>query len=249
VTGVAIFAPLLAPHSALLPIGLPNLPPGAGHLLGTDSIGRDVLSRVLAGMRITWFSALVVIAAGGVVGGTIGLVAGAAGGFVDTLLMRTTDVFLALPGPVLAIALVAALGPGLVHVLLGVAVVWWPSYARIVRGEARSLTVRPHYEAARVSGAGAMRRVLRHVLPGVLPPVVVTASLDVGNLILTLAALSFLGLAAPAPAPELGAMAAQNLPYVLQQWWTVVMPGIAILLLALVSNVAGDSLRRLLPER
>jgi peptide/nickel transport system permease protein len=171
------------------------------------------------------------------------------GGIVDMVLMRLTDLFLSLPGPVLAIAVVAALGPSLVHVLIGVSIVWWPLYARIVRGEVKAISARPHLEAARLSGIGSTRRALRHLLPGVLPAVVVTASLDVGNLILTLAALSFLGLGAPAPAPELGAMAAQSLPYLLQQWWTVVMPGLAIMVLALASNLAGDGLRNLMVER
>ena len=119
--------------------------------------------------------------------------------------MRITDLFLALPAPVLAIAVVAALGPGFLHTLIAVAIVWWPFYARIVRGEVRSLAVRPHVEAARLAGAGPLRIALRHVLPGVVPAAIVTASLDVGNLVLTLAALSFLGLGQPQPAPELGA--------------------------------------------
>jgi peptide/nickel transport system permease protein len=183
------------------------------------------------------------------VGGLVGVVAGATGGWVDNVLMRVTDGFLALPAPVLAIAVVAALGPGLTHTLLAVAVVWWPFYARIIRGEIRTLAARPHLEAARLAGVGRFRLAVRHLLPGAVPAAVVTASLDVGNLVLTLASLSFLGLGQPAPAAELGADTARNLSYLLQQWWIPVMPGLAVMLLSLVGNVAGDGVRNLLDER
>ncbi len=241
---------MLAPHNPIQPAGLPQLPPGSGgFLLGTDSIGRDILSRVLIGWRSSWFAALAVIASGLLIGGTIGLVAGMRGGITDTLLMRITDGFLALPAPVLAIAVVGALGPGFVHTLIAVSVVWWPFYARIVRGEIRSLAARPHVEAARLAGAGPARIALHHLLPGAVPAAIITASLDVGNLVLTLAALSFLGLGQPQPAPELGADTARNLPYLLQQWWIPVMPGLAVMLLALAGNLAGDGLRNLLSDR
>ncbi len=250
VTLIALLAPLLAPHNPIQPVGLPQLPPGSsGFLLGTDSIGRDILSRVLIGWRFSWFAALAVIASGLIVGGLIGLLAGMRGGLVDTVLMRVTDGFLALPAPVLAIAVVAALGPGFVHTLIAVAIVWWPFYARIVRGEIRSLAARSHVEAARLAGVGWIRIAFRHLLPGAVPAVIVTASLDVGNLVLTLAALSFLGLGEPQPTPELGADTARNLTYLLQQWWIPVMPGIAVMLLALAGNLAGDGLRNLLSDR
>lgn len=248
-TALALIGPLAAPHNPLLPIGTPFTPPGhGGFLLGSDSVGRDVLSRVLVGIRASWFSALAVIASGVLVGGLVGLLAGVAGGVLDELLMRLTDAFLALPGPVLAITVVAALGPSLLHTLIAVGVVWWPFYARIMRGEIRSLSARPHLEAARLAGASRTSLMFRHLLPGALPAIVVTASLDVANLILTLAALSFLGLGAPAPAPELGAMTARNLSYLLQDWWVSVMPALAIFLLAFVSNLAGDALRDALGE-
>jgi peptide/nickel transport system permease protein len=250
VTLIALLAPVLAPHNPIQPAGLPQLPPGSGgFLLGTDSIGRDILSRVLIGWRSSWFAALAVIASGLLIGGTIGLVAGMRGGITDTLLMRITDGFLALPAPVLAIAVVGALGPGFVHTLIAVSVVWWPFYARIVRGEIRSLAARPHVEAARLAGAGPARIALYHLLPGAVPAAIITASLDVGNLVLTLAALSFLGLGQPQPAPELGADTARNLAYLLQQWWIPVMPGLAVMLLALAGNLAGDGLRNLLSDR
>jgi peptide/nickel transport system permease protein len=246
---VTVCAPLFAPHSATVPSGTTYLAPSASHLFGTDEVGRDIFSRVIYGIRSSWLSALVVIASGVLIGGIIGLVAGSVGGWVDAVLMRITDAFLALPGPVLAIAVVAALGPSLVHTLVAVMIVWWPFYARIVRGEVRALAARPHVEAARLAGVGRTRLAFRHLLPGAVPSTLVAASLDVGNLILTLAALSFLGLGAPAPAPELGAMAARGMPYLLEQWWIPVLPSLGVLFLALVANLAGDALRDLLSDR
>jgi peptide/nickel transport system permease protein len=249
-TLLCIVIPWLAPHSSTAPAG-PSFtrPFHGGFVLGTDEVGRDLLSRVLIGLRASWLASLVVIASGVLIGGAVGLVAGYCGGWIDGLLMRITDVFLALPGPILAIAVVAALGPSLPHTLIAVAVVWWPFYARIVRGEIKALASRPHLEAARLAGAKRGRLMLRHLLPGAVPATVVTASLDVGNLVLTLSALSFLGLGAPAPAPELGAMAARGLPYLLEQWWVPVVPGLAVFMLALVANLAGDGLRDLIGDR
>jgi peptide/nickel transport system permease protein len=239
---VAILAPLIAPYNPIDPSGTPFTPPLHGaHLMGTDEVGYDIFSRVLYGLRTSLIGVLIVVTSGVIIGGTIGLIAGVAGGWVDTVLMRITDLFLALPGPLLAIAIAAALGPSYAHVLLSVGIVWWPFYARIMRGEVRALAARPHLEAAALAGAGPIRRGLRHLLPGAMPAIIVTASLDVGNLVVTLAGLSFLGLGAPAPAPELGAMAARGLQFLLQEWWVPVMPGIAVFLLALASNMAGDA--------
>ena len=247
---VALTAPWIAPHSATAPSGTTFLKPGAGgHLFGTDEVGRDIFSRVIYGIRSSWLSAIVVITSGVLIGGVIGLAAGTLGGWVDSVLMRITDAFLALPGPILAIAVVAALGPSLSHTLIAVMLVWWPFYARIVRGEVRAQAARPHVEAARLAGVKPMRLAFRHLLPGAVPATIVAASLDVGNLILTLAALSYLGLGAPAPAPELGAMSARGLNYLLEQWWIPIMPALAVLALALVANLAGDALRDLLHDR
>lgn len=247
VTLIAVAVPVLAPHDPLVPVGMPLQAPGkVGFLLGSDSVGRDILSRVLFGVRSSWFAALVVVGVGLLIGGVIGLIAGAVGGWLDSILMRVTDGFLSLPAPVLAIAVVAALGPGFVHTLIAVSIVWWPFYARLVRGEIVRLAARPHVEAARLAGVGPFRVALRHLLPGAVPNALVAASLDLGTLILTLAALSFLGLGQSAPAPELGADAARNLSYFLQQWWVPVMPGLGVLVLAVIGNIAGDSLRNLM---
>jgi peptide/nickel transport system permease protein len=251
VTLVAVFARQLAPYNPVQPVGALNLPPlSPGHLLGTDGIGRDLLSRTLIGIQVSWLSALVVVASGLLIGGTIGLVAGATGGWVDSLLlMRITDLFLALPGALVAIAIVAALGPGLSNTLIGVALVWWPYYARIVRGETKALAARPHVEAAKLAKVGRIRILTRHLLPGVVPTAVITASLDIGNVVLLLAALSFLGLGQQAPAPELGADTARALSQLLSQWWVPGVPGLAVLLLTLIANLGGDAIRSLIPVR
>ncbi|OBC00847.1 ABC transporter permease [Mycobacterium sp. 852013-50091_SCH5140682] len=247
VTLVVIAVPLLAPHDPLTPVGLPLQAPGKnGFLLGTDSVGRDILSRVLYGARSSWFAALAVVALGLLIGGLIGLIAGASGGWLDATLMRITDGFLSLPAPVLAIAVVAALGPGFLHTLIAVSIVWWPFYARLVRGEVARLAARPHVEAAKLAGVSRFRLAGRHLLPGAVPNALVAASLDIGTLILTLAALSFLGLGQAAPAAELGADSARNLSYFLQQWWIPVMPGLGVLVLALIANISGDCLRNLM---
>jgi len=250
VTVVALLAGVLAPHDPVQPVGGLNLHPGSpGFILGTDSIGRDLLSRTLLGVRTSWFSALLVVAVGLVVGGIVGLLAGAFGGWVDAVLMRATDLFLALPGVLVAIAIVAALGPSLRNTLIGVSVVWWPYYARIIRGEVRAIATRPHVEAARLSGVGRGRLIFRHILPGAVPTAIVAASLDVGNVILLLAGLSFLGLGQAAPAPELGADTARSLQLLLVDWWVPVIPGIAVAVLSLIANLGGDGLRNLLEGR
>jgi peptide/nickel transport system permease protein len=247
-TLVALAVPWIAPHDPTGQVGVPFLGPGHGGLLGTDDLGRDLLSRVLYGMRTSWFSALGVVAVSVVTGGAIGLLAGVRGGRTDAVLMRLTDLTLALPGPVLAIAVIVAIGPGLGHVLIAVLIVWWPYYARIVRGEARALVVRPHVDAARVIGLGTSRLALRHVMPGVLPPVLVAASVDLGALVLTLAGLSFIGLGAPPPAPELGAMSSDSLVYLFGHPMIPLAPAVAVAALAFFANLAGDGLRNLLED-
>jgi peptide/nickel transport system permease protein len=200
-------------------------------------------------MRMSLTSALLVIASGVVLGGMIGLVAGMAGGLLDAALMRLTDLFLALPGPLLVLAIVAALGRSLEHTLIGVAVVWWPWYARVVRGQVRATVGMAHVETARLVGLGRVRIALRHVLPHAFGPVIVTASLDIGNVILLLASLSFLGLGSPDPASELGAMTARGLTYLLTNWWVAVIPAAAVFLLTFIANFAGDGVRDLMERR
>ncbi|WP_228785654.1 oligopeptide/dipeptide ABC transporter ATP-binding protein [Nocardia cyriacigeorgica] len=246
---IMLAASWIAPYDPDLPVGTPASPPNAVHWLGTDEVGRDILSRVLIGMRASWWGALCVIASGIVLGGAVGLVAGTFGGLVDRILMRITDIFIALPAALLAIAVVAAIGPSYMHTLAAVALVWWPLYARVVRGEMIRLRSLPHMDAARMSGTGRFGLARLHLLPGVWPPTIVAASLDVGALILMLSGLSFVGLGAPAPAPELGAMCARGLPYLLDSWWVPIMPAIGLFVLAMVANLAGDVIRDRLTDR
>lgn len=245
VSVVALLAPLFAPHDPNAAVGPAYAPPSAAFPFGTDDTGRDMLSRVVMGVQTTWLTALLVIAVGVVIGGAIGLIAGGAGGRIDTVLMRMTDGFLAMPASVLAIAVVAALGPSLTNIVVAVSILWWPYYARLVRAEVRALAARPYVEAARLGGCGRRRLFARHLLPGAVPVIVVAASLDIGGAIGLLAGLSFLGLGTPPPSPELGAMAAQGASELLTSWWLATFPALAVFALSLISNVAGDSIRDL----
>lgn len=245
---VSFVGPLLVGTDPEEPVGSPFTRPFGEFWLGTDELGHDIFSRILYGARQSWIGAFIVVASGVIVGTAVGLIAGATRGRVDTVLMRVTDAFLALPGPVLALAIAAALGRSYENTLIAVAIVWWPLYARVVRAEARAFSSRPYIEAAKLAGVPARRRLTRHLFPGTLPVIIVAASLDVGGLILTVAGLSFLGLGAPQPAPELGAMTAQGLPYILSANWVALFPGLAIFVIALLCNLAGDAVRDLLEE-
>lgn len=246
ITLVAIFAPLLTPDDPQARSGKPFLSPSGSHWLGTDDIGRDLLSRVIMGVRLTWLPSLLVIGVAVVIGGTIGLLSGAFGGWVDRILQRLTDLFLVLPSTLIAISVVAALGPGLRNTVIAISIFWWPWYSRIVRGEIRNIAARPHAEAARLAGASQIRVLLRYLLPGVLPSLIVAATLDVANVVLTLSLLSFLGLGAPAPSPELGAMTARSLESLTTAWWLPLFPALVLFLLAFAANVGGDGIRKTL---
>ncbi len=242
-TLVAILAPFLAPFDPQARVGPSFQPPSWSHPFGTDEIGRDLLSRTIYGIRLTWLPGLAVIVTGAVIGSVIGAAAGASGGWVDMVLQRLTDLFLVLPSTLIALAVVAALGRGLFNTLLAISIFWWPWYARIVRGEIKAIAAQPHVEAARLAGASTWRLYTRYLLPGAIPAVLVTATLDVANIILVLSLFSFLGLGAPAPAPELGAMTARTLDSLTTFWWLPVLPALVIFLLALTANLAGDGLR------
>lgn len=243
----AVFGPILSPYNPIAPSGAPYLPLGsAGHLLGTDNLGFDIATRLAYGLRASLFAAVVVTAASAVFGMIIGVLAGYLGGWVDNVLMRVTDLFLAFPAVIVAMAITAALGPGLASSMIGISIVWWPLYARLVRGETARARGSLHVESARMAGTRGPKLLVRHVAPPVLPTVFVTASLDIGAVVMTLAALSFLGLGAPAPAPELGSMAAAGLPFILTAWWIPVLPGIVVGLIALVFNYSGDGVRAVL---
>ena len=242
-TLVAVFAPLVAPHDPQIQVGPSFSAPSWAHPFGTDEIGRDLLSRVIYGIRLTWFPALVIIIAGAVLGAFFGLLSGAFGGPTDRFLQRLTDLFLILPSTLIALAVVAALGPGTFNTVVAITIFWWPWYSRIVRSEVRSIAAKPHIEAARLAGVSRRRLLWRYLLPGAMPAIIVTATLDVANVILILALFSFLGLGAPSPAPELGAMSARTLDSLTSAWWLPILPAVVIFLLAMAANFAGDGLR------
>ncbi|MFT3974046.1 MAG: ABC transporter permease [Amaricoccus sp.] len=249
---VALFAPVLAPHSPVEG-DLANarlLPPGTpGHLLGTDDLGRDILSRLIFGSRITLAVVLLVAVIAAPVGLLVGTVAGYAGGWVDAVLMRVTDIFLALPKLVLALAFVAALGPGIENAIIAIAVTSWPPYARIARAETLGVRNSDYIAAVRLMGASPGRIVLRHVVPMCLSSLIVRVTLDMAGIILTAAGLGFLGLGAQPPLPEWGAMIASGRRFILDQWWVATMPGIAIFVVSLGFNLLGDGLRDALDPR
>jgi peptide/nickel transport system permease protein len=249
---VAVFADVLAPHNPVQG-DLRNarlLPPGsAGFLLGSDDQGRDILSRLIHGSRLTLFVVVLVAIIAAPVGLIIGTVSGYAGGWVDAVLMRVTDIFLAFPKLVLALALVAALGPGIENAVLAIAITSWPPYARIARAETMTFRHSEFISAVRLMGASPFRIILRHVMPLCLSSLIVRVTLDMAGIILTAAGLGFLGLGAQPPLPEWGAMIASGRRFILDQWWVAAMPGVAILIVSLGFNLLGDGLRDALDPR
>ena len=247
---MALAAPLLAPHDPLAMDPSNRLAaPSALHWFGTDDGGRDILARVVYGTRSSLLTALGILSLASVIGTSIGLAAGSFGGWVDETLMRITDMFLAFPALVLAMGLAPALGPSLFNAMLATAVVWWPWYARLVRGQALHLKNEAFVEAARVAGASGLRIAVRHILRNCLTPIIVQMSLDIGYAILTLSSLSFIGLGAQAPTPEWGSMVSIGRDYFLDQWWIVTFPGLAIFLSVMAFNLLGDGLQEALSPR
>ncbi len=246
---VALLAPLLAPYGPLQQDIVHRLQsPGEGHLFGTDDLGRDVLSRVLYGAQISLPIGAILVVIGGVFGTLVGTVAGYAGGAVDEALMRLTDLIFAFPTIILAMAVAAALGPSLQHSVIAIAVVWWPSYARLARSMVLTVSQEEYVTAGRAVGLGAMRLVFSHILRNAMGPIIVLATLDVGNAILTFSGLSFLGLGSTPPAPEWGSMVSTGAQE-LDQWWLGVFPGLAIWTVVLAFNLLGDGLRDTLDPR
>jgi peptide/nickel transport system permease protein len=250
---VAVFAPLLAPYpadagSATNPVAALQAP-SLHHLFGTDQVGRDVFSRVLYGARVSPLVALLVLVIACVVGIPLGVVAGYFGGVADEAIMRITDIFLAFPSLLLSLAFAAVLPPSLTSLTIAIAITWWPWYTRLIRGQAASVAGRPYVESCRALGIPTWRILLRHVLPNSVTPLIVQVSLDVGGVILTASALSFLGLGAQDPTPDWGLMVAEGQNYFTTQWWLVTYPGLAILLTALAFNLLGDGLRDVLDPR
>ncbi|MEV6033682.1 ABC transporter permease [Nonomuraea sp. NPDC052116] len=246
----AILAPWLAPYPVDQVKPLENLqPPSAAHWFGTDQVGRDVLTRVLYGGRTSLFIAVAVLAVSAVIGVTLGVVAGYAGGWIRDVIMRITDIFLAFPALLLSLALAVVLQPSVNTVILAIAVTWWPWYTRLAASVAASIATRGYVDAARCLGVPAPLIILRHVLPNSLTPVLVQLSLDAGGVILTSAALSYLGLGAQEPTAEWGLMVQQGQTLFTTNWWVVTFPGLAILVTAFAFNVLGEGLRNALDPR
>jgi peptide/nickel transport system permease protein len=242
---VALCAPQLSPYPPTVGDLRTErlLPPSALHWAGTDDQGRDILSRLIHGSRITLQVVALVAVLAAPVGLLVGTVAGYAGGWVDAALMRVTDIFLAFPRLILALAFVAALGPGIGNAVVAIAITSWPPYARIARAETLSLRQADYISAVRLLGASPGRIVLRHIMPLCLSSVIVRVTLDMAGIILTAAGLGFLGLGAQPPTPEWGAMIAGGRQYVLDQWWVAAAPGAAIFIVSLAFNLLGDGLR------
>jgi peptide/nickel transport system permease protein len=246
---LAMVAPLISTYGPLQQDMVKRLaPPTEAHWLGTDMLGRDILSRILYGARISIPVGIAAVILAAILGGIVGCAAGFVGGIIDELMMRITDVMLAFPTVILALVITAALGAGIQNAVIAIMVAWWPSYARLVRGLVLSIRDREYVLVARALGASDLRLLHMHVLPNIVSPVIILGTLDVGHAILTFASLSFLGLGPPPEIPEWGSMIAAGRDY-FDQWWIGTFPGLAILSLTIAFNVVGDSFRDLLDPR
>ena len=241
---VALLAPFLCPYDPYVQ-NLSNAlqPPSAEHWAGTDRYGRDLLSRVIMGAQSSIFSTLVLVAIIAVVGTVIGVICGWKAGKLDVVLMRTSDVFLAFPGLVFALAIAGVLGGGMMNAVLALAAISWPKYARIARGLTLAQKNEPYLQAARLAGCSTSQLIFRHVLPNIAGPLLVTAMLDIGTMMMELAGLSFLGLGAQLPVAEWGSMMSDNRSLLQTAPWTIVAPGIAIFIAVMVFNLLGDTIR------
>jgi peptide/nickel transport system permease protein len=247
---LAIFGPMLAPRSPIVPDYNNMLSaPSSLHPFGTDAIGDDIFSRILAGARLSVATAASVLAIAVVIGLGLGALAGQAGGWVDEIIMRITDMFLAFPALILALAIAATLGPGLRSATIALSMAFWPWYARLLRGQVLSIKQLEYVEAARALGVSALGIMWRHILRNALSPIIVELSLDMGYAILSTASLSFIGLGAQPPSPEWGAMIVAGRDYLRTAWWMATFPGLALTLAVLGFNLVGDGLRDALDPR
>jgi len=253
---VAIFAPIVAPHSPIEQFrSSVRLPPAWlsggdwSFPLGTDAVGRDILSRIIHGARISLFIGLSVMVVSAFVGIALGLTAAAFGGIVDIMIIRIMDLIVAIPSLVLAILIIAVIGPNLANTIIAVTIVYLPRYVRLLRASALAELTKDYVTAARVAGVGRFRLMLMNVLPNCFAPLIVQAALGISDAILEAAALGFLGLGAQPPIPEWGAMLADAREFILAAWWIVTFPGLAILVTVLNINLMGDGLRDALDPR
>ena len=247
---MSIFAPLLATQDpGAQDLAARLAPPSAAHFLGTDELGRDLFSRLVYGGRITLGMVLAVVILVAPLGLAVGCIAGYAGGLADKALMRVTDIFLAFPRLVLALAFVAAMKPGVESAVFAIALTAWPPYARLARAETLTFRNADFVAAVRLTGAGSARIILRHVAPLCLSSLIVRVTLDMSSIVLTAAGLGFLGMGAQPPSPEWGAMIASARRFLLDEWWVPTIPGLAIFLVSLAFNLLGDGLRDVLDPK
>ena len=244
---MALLGPLLAP-SASEGRGNPNvdnigIAPGRAHLFGTDELGRDVLSRIIFGARPAMLTALAVVGSAALLGTFLGLVAGYRGGWIDNAIMRVCELFLSFPPLLLSLVAVSILGPGLINASVALVISWWPWYARLIRGEARSLQKRPFVEIATAMGISQWKIITRHILKNATTPLIVQVSADLGTVILAAGSLAFIGLGAQPPTADWGLMVAQGRGLVFDQWWIATFPGLAICFIVLGFNLLGDAFR------
>jgi peptide/nickel transport system permease protein len=253
IVALALLGPWIVPYPDDVAGGI-NLanklqPPSAAHWFGTDEVGNDILTRVVIGARISLFVGIGITLAAAAIGVPLGILAGYAGGRTREAIMRLTDMFLSVPGLVLAIAIVAALGPGIGNAMVALTLVWWPGYVRLAESKALAIREEAYIEAARVVGARRPRILFRHILPNSLSPLIVKMSMDIGQAILAVASLGFIGLGAKPPTPEWGAMISIARGYMPDWWWYAVFPGAFIYLSVLGFNLLGDGLRDILDPR
>jgi len=241
---VAAFAPLIATYSPVEgSLAEKLLAPSTGHLLGTDHLGRDSLSRLIYGARVSLVVSLLAIFVGGGIGVTLGIVSGYFGGWWDIIIMRLTDITLSIPIILIAVLLAAVTGPSFQNVILIVGLLLWPRYARQIRGETVSIETQDFIDLARASGCSDIRIMWRHIFPNLIPTILVLVTLQVGYVIIVEASLSFLGVGIPPPQPSWGSMVAEGRAYITTAWWICLFPGLAILLTCLAFNLFGDWLR------
>ena len=249
---IAVFAPLIAPYDPLLGGNLRTerlLPPSWTHLMGTDDLARDILSRIIYGTRLTLMVMVLVAVIATPIGLLVGTTAGYFGGWVDVVLMRVTDIFLAFPRLILALAFVSALGPGIENAIIAIAITSWPPYARLARAETLTIRETDFINAIRLQGASPARILWGHVTPLCMSSVIVRVTLDMAGIILTAAGLGFLGLGAQPPQPEWGAMIAGGRRFIIDYWWVATMPGLAIFIVSPGFNLLGDGLRDVLDPK
>ena len=248
---VAMLGTLIVSPAILMNIDLPNRlqPPGATHLLGTDDYGRDVFQMIILSTRLDVIAMLEIVGAGVAIGVALGAFSGFLGGKLDEALMRVTDIFFSIPALILALAVAAALGPGLNNLTLAIITVQWPGYTRILRGQVLAERQRLYVDAMRALGIGKVRIVLRHIIPNTIYPVIVQCTLDLGGVILTFASLSFLGFGGSPLTPELGRLITAGQLYIFQAPWLTAFPGLAILIISLAFNLMGDGIRDVLDPR